>query len=121
MFCLPPDNTDVEESSALQTFSMSGDSTSDDIDIPSVFMLKKYADRLRQLLASAGEEVFVLLTWIRKEGVGSEGEREGSSDDQSNGSLYDSGHGEQTEGETELEQNHKSLQNHRSSSEKSSH
>ena len=99
---------------------MSGDSTSDDIDIPSVFMVKKYADRLRQLLASGGEEVCVLLTWIRKEGgVGGEGEREGSGDDQSDGSLYDSG--EQTENETELEQNHNSLQNHRSSSEKSSH
>lgn len=114
--CFLLDNTDAEESSGLQTFSMSGDATSDDIDIPSVFMLKMYADRLRQLLASAGEEVFVLLTWIRREGVGSEGEREGSRDDQS---LYDSG--ERTGDDTELEQNHKSLQNHLSSSEKSSH
>lgn len=103
---------------------MSGDATSADIDIPAVFMLKKDAERLRQLLASAGEEVFVLLTWIRKEEGEREEEKEGSGDEQSNGgqsSQYDSGNGEWTEDGKELEQNLKSLQNHRSSSEKSSH
>ena len=73
-----------------QTFSMSGDATSGDIQIPSVFMLAEDGARLRDVAASSnGEEVFVLLTWMRKkgeeggevegeEGEGEDGQGEGS-------------------------------------------
>ena len=83
-------------------FSMSGDETSGDIEIPSVFMLRRDAQRLRHHLAvsrSTGDEMFVLLTWIRTEekeegegeggGGGGQAEEEPSSNSQS--SLYDSG------------------------------
>ena len=59
---------------------MSGDATSSDIQIPSVFMLAEDGERFRNLVASRnGEEVFVLLTWMRKEGEerGEEEEGEG--------------------------------------------
>ena len=71
---------------------MSGDSTSQDIEIPSVFMLKEDGERLREIVASSdGEEVFVLLTWIRTEeeeeagteGVGQFSDRGQSSDSRS--------------------------------------
>ena len=55
---------------------MSGDATSGDIQIPSVFMLAEDGERLRNLAASGDGEVFILLTWIRKEGEGEEGEEE---------------------------------------------
>ena len=58
---------------------MSGDSSTGDIQIPSVFMLSADGVRLRELVTSSyGEEVIVLLTWIRKEGEeGEEGEGSG--------------------------------------------
>ena len=105
------DNIPAELSdSANQAFSMSGDSMSGDIHIPSVFMLRDDAERLRQLLASGSEEVFVLLTWIRREG-GGEGEGEGeetvedegtSGSDGGQSSIYDSG--EWTDDRTEWNQ-----------------
>lgn len=61
-----------------QTFSMSGDSTSGDITIPSVFMLYEDGVRLRELVNSSYvEDVVVLLTWIRKEGEETEEESRG--------------------------------------------
>ena len=64
------DNIPTDDSgSTTRAFSMSGDASSSDIEIPSVFMLTEGGARLRQLAAdSNGEEVFVLLTWKRDEG-----------------------------------------------------
>ena len=83
---------------------MSGDASSADIEIPSVFMQRRDAERMRHLLDS-GDEVFVLLTWIRREEEAEEGEGEGEGQHRSSGdqsSLYDNG--EQTEDRMELEQ-----------------
>ena len=107
---------------------MSGDATQDDVEIPSVFMTGDDAQRLRHLLTSGEEEVFVLLTWIRTEEGESKGEGEGEGvaenlkADGGQSSLYDSGNGGWTE-DMALEQNQKSSRpsSSHSSSEKSSH
>ena len=68
---------------------MSGDTTSGDIQIPSVFMLAEDGARLRDVAATSyGEEVFVLLTWTRKKGEegGEEEEEEGEEEGQGEGS-----------------------------------
>ncbi|CAI8022850.1 ER degradation-enhancing alpha-mannosidase-like protein 3 [Geodia barretti] len=70
--------TDHNADSLPQTFSMSGDTTSGDIQIPSVFMLAEDGARLRDVAATSyGEEVFVLLTWTRKKGEEGGEEEEG--------------------------------------------
>ena len=97
--------------SPQQAFSMSGDENSEDVEIPSVFMLRRDAQRLRHLLSvsrSTREEMFVLLTWIRKEGEGEEEERGGEEEGGGGGlgSLFDSG--EWTEDRTDSEQYPKS-------------
>ena len=88
----PPDNTDYDEgnSSVVQAFSMSGDGTQDDVEIPSVFMQRHDAQRLRHLL-DMEEEVYILLTWLRGEGEeGEEGSGEGVGEKEGEREFQDS-------------------------------
>lgn len=87
-------------SSGQPPFSMSGDGTPDDVTIPSVFMHREDSRRLVALLAGE-EEVFILLTWIHKEGeeAGEEGEKEGEGRGEGGGEGEGGEEGGKREGE----------------------
>ena len=76
------DNLDYNSTNTSTTqlpFSMSGDG-SKDIEIPSVFMQRKDADILRELMTTGDKPVHVLLTWLPKDQQSEE--KEGDSEQQ---------------------------------------